>query len=201
MELNLRLPSMVRGRPGFNRLIHACRTVLTQEIKWLFADLAPPSDSSAPVAAFDPVRRDLDVTIEPMEDHLVPFFPLEADVGSEALTEWLEYLSLAFMGSARLRAGHEADPALCRYSVPELVGAEPERCDLARLHVRGMVPATVAAGVLAKCIGAVRREGDSDDAAGEGRRPWVAIRVQSFHGGNCVIFISSGRACIWEYEH
>ncbi|PSK40320.1 hypothetical protein B9Z65_23 [Elsinoe australis] len=42
VELNLRLPSMVRGRPLFNRMVYAFTNALTETHTWLFFDLRNP---------------------------------------------------------------------------------------------------------------------------------------------------------------
>jgi len=39
VEINLRLPSMLHGRKGFDRIVHACKTVLKEDVTWLFCNL------------------------------------------------------------------------------------------------------------------------------------------------------------------
>jgi hypothetical protein len=39
IEIDLRLPSMLHGKKGFERIIWACNNVFTQSITWLFCDL------------------------------------------------------------------------------------------------------------------------------------------------------------------
>jgi hypothetical protein len=39
VELNLRLPSMLHGKKGFERIVWAFANVLTQSMAWLFYDL------------------------------------------------------------------------------------------------------------------------------------------------------------------
>lgn len=39
VELNLRLPSMLHGKKGFERIVWAFTNVLTQPMAWLFHDL------------------------------------------------------------------------------------------------------------------------------------------------------------------
>ncbi|PNS19821.1 hypothetical protein CAC42_7788 [Sphaceloma murrayae] len=43
VELNLRLPSMVRGRPLFNRMVYAFTNALTETKAWLFFDIQNPT--------------------------------------------------------------------------------------------------------------------------------------------------------------
>jgi ribonuclease P/MRP protein subunit RPP40 len=42
--VNLRLPSMVRGKKGFNRLVWAFTKELTETVSWLFLDLQTTED-------------------------------------------------------------------------------------------------------------------------------------------------------------
>lgn len=39
VEINLRLPSMLHGKKGFDRLVWAAKNVLNQSLTWLFVDL------------------------------------------------------------------------------------------------------------------------------------------------------------------
>lgn len=47
VELNLRLPSMLHGKKGFERIVWAFRNVLTESVAWLFCDLTPESNGLA----------------------------------------------------------------------------------------------------------------------------------------------------------
>ena len=51
VETNLRLPSMVRGKKGFERLLYACKHVLTESLTWLFHDCnaAAAASSGGPI--------------------------------------------------------------------------------------------------------------------------------------------------------
>jgi ribonuclease P/MRP protein subunit RPP40 len=44
VEVNLRLPSMVSGKKGFNRLVWAFTKELTETVSWLFLDLQTTKD-------------------------------------------------------------------------------------------------------------------------------------------------------------
>ncbi len=39
VEINLRLPSMLHGRKGFDRIVYAFKNVLTKPVTWLFTNL------------------------------------------------------------------------------------------------------------------------------------------------------------------
>ena len=40
IELNLRLPAMLHGKKGFERVVTAAKSVLNNSLVWLFADLS-----------------------------------------------------------------------------------------------------------------------------------------------------------------
>jgi ribonuclease P/MRP protein subunit RPP40 len=40
VEINLRLPSMLHGKKGFERIVWAFKNVLNSSVSWLFCDLA-----------------------------------------------------------------------------------------------------------------------------------------------------------------
>lgn len=48
IELNLRPPSMLHGKKGFERLRWACKNVLDQSVTWLFYDCQPAGSATAP---------------------------------------------------------------------------------------------------------------------------------------------------------
>jgi len=39
VEINLRLPSMLHGKKGFDRIVYACKNALNTPVTWLFCDL------------------------------------------------------------------------------------------------------------------------------------------------------------------
>ena len=43
VELNLRLPSMLHGKKGFERIVWAFKNVLNHSVAWLFYDLGSES--------------------------------------------------------------------------------------------------------------------------------------------------------------
>ena len=42
VEINLRLPSMLHGKKGFERIVWAFKNVLNASVTWLFCDLDAP---------------------------------------------------------------------------------------------------------------------------------------------------------------
>ena len=47
VELNLRLPSMLHGKKGFERIVWAFKNVLNQSLTWLFIDLNQPKGTNS----------------------------------------------------------------------------------------------------------------------------------------------------------
>lgn len=45
IEINLRLPSMVHGKKGFERIVWAFKNVLDASVSWLFHDFSEKLDS------------------------------------------------------------------------------------------------------------------------------------------------------------
>lgn len=45
VEIDLRSPSMLHGRPGFDRLVYACKNTLTEPLTWLFCNVSNKSES------------------------------------------------------------------------------------------------------------------------------------------------------------
>ena len=43
VEINLRLPSMLHGKKGFDRIVYAFKNVITDPVTWLFTDLRTQS--------------------------------------------------------------------------------------------------------------------------------------------------------------
>ncbi|KAF2223057.1 ribonuclease P 40kDa subunit-domain-containing protein [Elsinoe ampelina] len=64
IDLNLRLPSMVRGRPLFNRIVYAFTHALTETKTWLFYDF---NDASLDLSARPAKRQKVSGPLKPSE--------------------------------------------------------------------------------------------------------------------------------------
>ncbi|KAJ6189409.1 Ribonuclease P Rpp40 [Penicillium mononematosum] len=150
VELNLRLPSMLHGKKGFERIVWAFTNVLTQSMAWLFHDLeSNPGQDEAGTKPINKVQPQL-ITCEPQEiDHeqiiTPPFFnekgkvlekmsegDLQEHCGS--LSEWLAMVQMA---SPRLSGEDDVDPYLSRYAVPDADGSQTS--DLMSLKWHGLI--------------------------------------------------------------
>ncbi|CAI7573524.1 unnamed protein product [Penicillium viridicatum] len=147
VELNLRLPSMLHGKKGFERIVWAFTNVLTQSMAWLFHDLESNSGLDEGNKPINKVQPQL-ITCEPQEtDHeqiiTPPFYEngtvleemSEGDLQehSGSLSEWLAMVQMA---SPRLSGADDVDPYLSRYAVPD--ADESQACDLMSLKWHGL---------------------------------------------------------------
>ncbi|CAI7667683.1 unnamed protein product [Penicillium crustosum] len=148
VELNLRLPSMLHGKKGFERIVWAFANVLTQSMAWLFQDLQSNSGLDEGNKPINKVQPQL-ITCEPQEiDHeqimTPPFYKngkvleemSEGDLQehSGSLSEWLAMVQMA---SPRLSGEDDVDPYLSRYAVPD--ADESQACDLMSLKWHGLI--------------------------------------------------------------
>lgn len=153
VEVNLRLPSMVAGRKGFERLKRAAGGVLNETTKWLFADLKGELEQDdAPIQQLATEMKEVQlrtdratVTCPPMVLSRANRGPYADAVFEDEAMELLEWMDLVQMGSPRVQVGTEIDPFLSRYAVP---GAEAE-LDIVRLSWHGFIPTVWVRDVLA----------------------------------------------------
>lgn len=124
---------MYHGKRGFDRLLHACRTVLDEPVTWLFCDLlAVATSSSTPTAAPGPVAKHNPTTIEVMpsihQSAAVLTPPLampsalpqewDRELLQEFAADTYEWLSLVRLQSPRVLATDDVDPYISSYCVP-----------------------------------------------------------------------------------
>ncbi|MCJ1304409.1 Ribonuclease P protein subunit p40 [Hypocenomyce scalaris] len=151
VEINSRLPSMLHGKKGFERIVWAFKNVLNNSVTWLFYDFEAKDSAVAdaqpdprPIAKHHPIPKTVVPTIRLSKAVLVP--PLDTlplpNVRSD-LEDWgiefHEWLSLVTLGSHRVQANDAIDPYLCRYSVPQKEFATTE--NLIRLRWLGFLSA------------------------------------------------------------
>ncbi|KAF1981102.1 hypothetical protein K402DRAFT_387105 [Aulographum hederae CBS 113979] len=124
IDLNLRLPSMLHGKKGFDRLKYASKTVLNQSLTWLFVDLSAPSTLSSqdpPIKSFQPKQIVVRPVVTPLPNANVPALAKQGSTYDATMAEeLLEFISLLELDSPRIKVGDEVDPYLSRYEVPRL---------------------------------------------------------------------------------
>ncbi|PWY95071.1 hypothetical protein BO94DRAFT_456164 [Aspergillus sclerotioniger CBS 115572] len=149
VEINLRLPSMVHGKKGFERIVWAFKNVLNQSVAWLFFDLASGSNGVAEddlsLKGNHPQIINCEPVITERLNTLVPPFQginITEETSSAQLedhcNEISEWLALVSLESPRVTAADDVDPYLCRYSVPDSDDAKPS--NLVTLKWRGLIP-------------------------------------------------------------
>ncbi|TKA41653.1 hypothetical protein B0A54_06541 [Friedmanniomyces endolithicus] len=191
IEINLRLPSMVRGKPGFDRVVWAFRNVLNHSVTWLFHDLKAITDGSGPIAVHQPLVRKIEPSVEELDGAVMFVTPesLEQDDHSLA-TELLEWVTMAANLSPRLQRNDSIDSYLSKYNVTLPTsdgdaGGHPETQDLARIRWHGFAHASFVSKVFMTALKAC-----GDD--------WFAISATSFSGEAYVILKTGERTLTWE---
>ncbi|EGC43083.1 conserved hypothetical protein [Histoplasma capsulatum var. duboisii H88] len=117
VEINLRLPSMLHGKKGFERIVWAFKNVLTTSVTWLFCDLTQSptySEEDAPIKKHYPQILQCTPEVNILGSITVPplfLSGLETGTGLEFLHETCdeiqEWLGLVFLNS----------PPICIYIV------------------------------------------------------------------------------------
>jgi ribonucleases P/MRP protein subunit RPP40 len=152
VELNLRLPSMVRGKKGFDRIVYAFTQALNHSLTWLFVDLRPSKDGKAPIAQHHPQNLDMKPTVCRISNAVVPIVRSKEVISDPTYQEeLLEWLALVLIDSPRIRADDKIDPYLCRYQLPEAFGnndqgREPQ--DLIHVRWQGLLTSQFVTGLL-----------------------------------------------------
>ncbi|KAL2865479.1 ribonuclease P protein subunit p40 [Aspergillus lucknowensis] len=149
VELNLRLPSMLHGKKGFQRIEWAFRKALDKPVTWLFFDLGSESTGMAEddpslkgnnpeLISCEPVRTvHENITTPSFSDLKITEETSESDLKSLCgeVSEWLAMVSL---GSRRVSVGDDIDPFLCRYDAPGI--GDSSASDLVSLKWHGFIP-------------------------------------------------------------
>nr|OQO17727.1 hypothetical protein B0A51_12881 [Rachicladosporium sp. CCFEE 5018]OQO27606.1 hypothetical protein B0A51_03595 [Rachicladosporium sp. CCFEE 5018] len=188
VEINLRLPSMVRGKKGFERVLWAAKNVLDQSVTWLFYDLNGSNDGTGPIATHSPVVREVKPTIMPLIGVRAPAFPDTINEGDdEQAAELLEWLALTVMGSPRVLVTDRVDPYLCRYSSPVLTVEGSQTIeDLTHFHWHGFIPSQISTKIL---LAALKVSGDG----------WMAMSGSAFDGSSYTILSHKNFVTTWKY--
>ncbi|KAK0659842.1 Ribonuclease P protein subunit p40 [Lasiodiplodia hormozganensis] len=183
VELELRQPSMLHGKKGFERIVWAFKNVLNRSLTWLFHDVQSPGQPpSGPILAHSPQV----LTSRPDRLHLpqvkTPALTSVADLcDAEYSTEVLEWLGMVSLESPRINATDDIDSFLSRYEVPMPYRSDgdadaPVVGGVTRLRWRGLVPSAF----LLRLWMAVRKGivGSKVDV----QRAWMALSVAGFEG-------------------
>ncbi|KAG9583676.1 hypothetical protein KCU77_g4063, partial [Aureobasidium melanogenum] len=204
IELNLRLPSMLAGKKGFERVLRAAETVFVGDISWLFYDVAATGVAENDTALGKEVEiKEVKVETEDVEKVLVPDFP--ADISKNAdgqtdLIELLEWISLAALNSPRIQQGDLVDEIISRYEVP-IISSKPttEATDgtsngtttqnLTKTTFMGFLPASFLASTFGEAL--LQSKGS-----------WFAFVVQGFEDEKASVILKTqdNRTLAWDIE-
>ncbi|OJD25127.1 hypothetical protein ACJ73_03507 [Blastomyces percursus] len=150
VEINFRLPSMLHGKRGFERVVWAFKNVLTTSVAWLFCDLTPSptySEEDAPIKKHYPQIIQCTPDVNVLGTIMVPplhLSGLETDAGEEFLHETCdeiqEWLGLVVLESPRVHANDTIDPYLSRYAPPNQDECQPVK--LVKISWKGLLPSS-----------------------------------------------------------
>lgn len=204
IEINLRLPSMLAGKKGFERVLRAAETVFVGDISWLFYDItaAGVAENDATLGK-EVVIKEVKAEMEDLEKVLVPGFPSgiskTPDVEDD-LVELLEWISLAALNSPRIQQGDLVDEIISRYEVPTISSKpttdEPDGSNngtaiqnLTKTTITGFLPASFLASAFGE---ALLHSKDS----------WFAFLVQGFEDGKAFVILKTEDdwALAWDVE-
>lgn len=190
VEMNLRLPSMVRGKDGFERIVWAFKNVLNSRVAWLFCDLEGSNDGTGPIAAHQPILRKIEPKFEELGEVKMPHLPDEIEANDqETPSELLEWLSLTVSGSERVRKDDQIDPYLSRY---QIVGTNTDEAELLSSSLgmvswHGFLPPSFVQTIV---IAALKSCGDG----------WFALATRAFGGKTHTFLQHNQHTWTWEYE-
>ncbi|KAI4218503.1 MAG: hypothetical protein LQ349_008685 [Xanthoria aureola] len=186
IELNLRLPSMLHGKKGFERIVWAFKNVLVSAVTWLFYDFEAKPDGSTtttqtePLAKYHPTAkicepiRTITAPVnfpEPITGHSAPWPPTELEDRAVEMDEWL---NLVMLQSPRVRPSDQIDPYLSRYTNPS-AGSSDVR-SLVCLRWSGFIPSTwLRHLILVLCDQCLRHDPATP--------PWFSLSCQAFQTG------------------
>ncbi|KAJ9648068.1 hypothetical protein H2199_001845 [Coniosporium tulheliwenetii] len=191
VELNLRLPSMLHGKKGFERIVWAFKNVLTHSVTWLFCNIQDRNAVGGPISKHHPVVKTISPTVTRMPKVLVPSFKsVQTLVSPQDATELLEWISLLSLRSVRVNANDNIDSYLSRYEVPSFAASGSDEplasMDLVRLRWHGFIDPKfmTAMGIL---------------PIGTSENQWFAMNVCCFDGAAYTVLKVGKEDCLtWE---
>lgn len=192
IELNLRQPSMVRGKHGFEKIVWAFKNVLKDTVTWLFYDINGKNDGSGPIAKHQPKIRKAEMEEESMAAVQVPEPTEEIQEGDyDTANELLEWLSLATMCSPRIQSTDKIDTYLSRYRPPGDSDSDggTMKCttqDLVRFQWHGFLPDSFVRKIFIASM----------KASGSG---WFGMTASGFDGNTYTILQRNHHTMTWEY--
>ncbi|KAI1260608.1 ribonuclease P 40kDa subunit-domain-containing protein [Xylariaceae sp. FL1019] len=203
IKYDLRAPSALHGKKGFDRLVYACKNVLNKPTTWLFCNLSNTPEPD-PLLQHLPtkytsqagLRRGMKVQVPRLQP------PTAFATGSsrsdldEFATEVYEWLSLIRLESPRVEASDDIDPYLSTYTVPGIPSDAAEGT-LCKISWQGFISPMWVARTLAEVIRTLPA------------KSWFSLSATSFtpgamgHGRECTMMRppdSAGEYFQWEIK-
>lgn len=204
VEVNLRLPSMLAGKKGFERVLRAAETVFVGDVSWLFYDVDAGGVTEDDTALGKEVDiKEVKAETEDLEKVLIPDFPSDlakSPDGENDLVELLEWISLAALNSPRIQKGDLVDELISRYQVPTISSRPTANTtdrssngtttqNLTKTTFTGFLPVSFVASTFGE---ALLQSKDS----------WFAVLVRGFEDGKTFVVLKTedGRALSWNLE-
>jgi ribonucleases P/MRP protein subunit RPP40 len=179
---------MVRGKPGFERVMWAFRNVLIQSVAWLFCNLKSPTDGSGPIAAYQPLVRSVEPLKTSLQDVLLPNFPRTLTrEDHEQFASLLEWITLVTNLAPKVLHDDAIDSYLSRHQVPYSSGQDHGTAlDIVRLRWAGFASPKFVSQILLAALKACDEE-------------WFALCTTAFSGEAYTLLKTSDQTFIWEY--
>ncbi|KAI0206536.1 ribonuclease P 40kDa subunit [Astrocystis sublimbata] len=204
VEYDLRSPSALHGKKGFDRLVYACKNALNTPTTWLFCNVSEIAPDPDPIAQYYPTQYTSHPALATALVTKVPPLGVPsavlADKASQELNEYAadiyEWLSLVRLESPRVKPGDDIDAYLSTYEVPGDC-SETSEDQLCKISWRGFIPPSWAANLLA---GVVRTLPP---------KAWFSFSTTPFsrvaigYGADCTIMrppSSPGEYVLWEIK-
>ncbi|CZT41850.1 uncharacterized protein RSE6_01649 [Rhynchosporium secalis] len=124
VEIELRSPSMLHGKKGFDRIVYTFKNVLNIPVTWLFVDLGKDTPTPSPMEAHFPITKTVTPEVQEMQVNapsLQPPTDIDSSYGGDFedyAAETHEWLSLILLDSPRIHPEDKIDPYLSRYAPP-----------------------------------------------------------------------------------
>ncbi|KAI1819894.1 ribonuclease P 40kDa subunit [Xylaria intraflava] len=203
VEYDLRSPSALHGKKGFDRLVYGCKNALNSPTTWLFCNLSE-TPTPEPVARYYPIAYTSNPAIVPNMAVRVPQLKVPSvilgdrsrDELDEYATEVYEWLSLVRLESPRISPSDNIDPYLATYALPGNP-AEVDEGRLCKISWQGFIPPSWTASILADLIKILPPQA------------WFSFSTTPFtrstmnHSADCTIIrppSSPGEYVLWEIK-
>ncbi|KAI1747406.1 ribonuclease P 40kDa subunit [Xylaria castorea] len=203
VEYDLRSPSALHGKKGFDRLVYSCKNALNEPTTWLFCNLSK-TPSPDPMAQYHPTKytsnpalvQDLAMKIPPLS---IPSTVLADQTRQELndyATEIYEWISLVRLESPRVKLLDNIDAYLSTYAVPGDTSKNNEG-RLCKISWQGFIPPGWVANTLAELIKTLPP------------KAWFSLSTTPFsrvaigYGVDCTIMrppSSPGEYVLWEIK-